>query len=89
MSLPTNLLHLTFATELITQIDQAAAKLYITRSEFIRQATVEKVRQIEPTALPSVDGLNILMTDKQLEEMWGILRRERMRRKQRGLDPPW
>lgn len=82
MALPTLLIHLRLPKELAAKLDAAANQLFIDRSEYIRQAIVEKLR--DQHTMPSHEGVNILMTDKQLDELLAILRAERRRRLNRG-----
>ena len=80
MRLPTQLLHIALPKEIIAKIDEEARQTYINRSEFVRRAIVEKLRQTTTNALPGVAGINILMTDKQLEDLMQTLQVEKRRR---------
>lgn len=83
MALPTQLIHVRIARELLVQTDQAAQKLFVDRSEYVRQAIVEKLRTAQ--TMPSSVGVNILMSDIQLDELMLILQIERRRRRNRGV----
>ncbi len=80
MSLPTTLIHITVPNELLPKIDQVATRLYVGRNEFLHQAIMEKLRREDAAAFPNENGINILMTDKQLLETRAILQQEIWRR---------
>jgi metal-responsive CopG/Arc/MetJ family transcriptional regulator len=87
MGLRAKLLHISLAEELVARLGSAAEEEYMTRTEFIRQAVVDKLRDRERDHGPSTDvdarHLNILMTDRQLKEVAEITKREIIRRQTR------
>ena len=80
MILPTQLVHIRISKELLHQVDTAADSLYLSRNEYIRQAVAEKLRTTTLNAFPSLDGVNILMTNKQLTDLIMALKTEKRRR---------
>jgi len=86
MSLPSKLISLSLPEELIQKTDAAAVGDYSSRSEFIRQAIVEKLRRAETDVLASgnpdssEDSFNVPMTDQKLEQVLEALKREHLRR---------
>lgn len=77
------LVHLNIAPALLAEIDRHAKAAHTTRAEFIRQASVEKIRSLSTSAsevLPTQPVL--LMTDRQLDDFGKALLVERRRRRE-------
>jgi metal-responsive CopG/Arc/MetJ family transcriptional regulator len=72
--------------ELISKTDKAAAETYASRSEFIRQAIVEKLQRSERVAniqsneLLDNDYLSASMTDAKLKQVIAALTQEQLQR---------
>lgn len=75
------LVHLAIPFELLKAIDKHAGVMHMTRTEFIRQATVEKIRSYSAEALDIRQPQSILlMTDRQLDDLRSAATVERRRR---------
>lgn len=70
--------HLKLPRGLLARLDACIEHEYTTRSEFIRQAIVQK---IQPPALQTDVGI-FLLTDHQLQELQSALMVERRRRRE-------
>lgn len=81
MSLPTQRLELRIQIELLDKVDAIAERLLISRSEFIKRSITEKLRRYTPSSVPSKHGVDMLMTDQEMDELSELLRIERMRRR--------
>jgi metal-responsive CopG/Arc/MetJ family transcriptional regulator len=79
-------INISMAKELLKRLDEAAKVEYSSRSEFIRAAVVERLGRVEYAEqhgwTPSTAGnsVNLLMTDKQLDDTMEALQQERDRR---------
>jgi len=90
MARNSKLVHVTFAAELLQALDSYAQKGYLNRCEFIRQAVVEKIRTLQPSPPTPAErrpAVDLLMTDKQLEDLRFALTVEWRRRRQARLPP--
>jgi metal-responsive CopG/Arc/MetJ family transcriptional regulator len=80
MALPTKRLEIRIPKELLDMVDATVSILYIDRSEFVRQALYEKLRPYIDNAFPGQSGINMMLTDKQLDEVADMVRGEKRRR---------
>ena len=73
-------LQIKFRDELISKIDQFTEEFFVTRSEFIRQAVIEKLHRLSPQTNNVQPGkIDKCMTDRQSADMREWLRVEQMK----------
>lgn len=75
------LIHIRLRRELLKTLDEHAQQRYTSRTEYIRQAVVEKIRSLKPSATNATPQISLLiMTDAQLDDLHHAVIVERRRR---------
>lgn len=73
-------INITVPESLLQKIDAAAEKLFVSRSEFIRMATIHKITHNPDSRLEANLGVIYAMTNKQLTELVRLIANEKRRR---------
>ncbi len=75
-------LHVVLEEAFIDLIDAKANQERLTRSEFIRRAIMDRLRGAD--TMPPRTGINMLMTDEEMENLRDWMRFEQIRRRRRN-----